>query len=64
VASRVFEGKRELFRGFVIESSEESLAVNRSRDPWVARPVFHLGPSSRDFCRMAIENVLGEQLEG
>ena len=57
-----FEGRRELFSGLEIERLEEESAAEEGREPWVARPVFHLDLTGQDYRTAALEDALGEQL--
>ena len=36
-----FEGKKELFRGLVLEQTEEEMAKREGREAWIAYPVLH-----------------------
>ncbi len=57
-----FEGRRELFEGLEIERLEAAAAEAEGREPWVARPVFHLDFTGKDYRTVTLEDVLGEQL--
>ena len=46
-----FEGRRDLFAGLAIERLEEDAARAEGRDPWTARPVFHLDFNGADYTR-------------
>ena len=48
-----FEGRRELFGGLALERLEEEDAAREGREPWVARPVFHLSFNTGDYTREA-----------
>ena len=60
-----FEGRRELFGGLDIERLEEESAAEEGREPWVARPVFHLDFNGADYTREGgLEGKLDELLRG
>ena len=54
------EGRRDLFRGLAIERLEEDAATAADREPWQARPVFHLDFNAGDYTR---EGALEEAIE-
>ena len=60
-----FEGRRDLFAGLEIERLEAAAAEEEGREPWVARPVFHLSFNGGDYTREGgLEAKLDELLRG
>ena len=60
-----FEGRRDLFAGLEIERLEAAAAEEEGREPWVARPVFHLSFNGGDYTREGgLDAKLDELLRG
>ena len=58
-----FEGKKELFRGLVLEQAEEEMAKREGREAWIAYPVLHFQLNARNYLtEESLTDNLSEQL--
>ena len=58
-----FEGKKELFRGLVLEQTEEEMAKREGREAWIAYPVLHFQLNAQNYLtEESLTDNLSEQL--